>query len=514
MALIFDAIDTANEAIGGVTSTVQGAIGSVNGAIGSVTGLVDSTREAVGGAISSITNMGDIKSALTDAATGGLGSSNKSSNGDGTIPQTERAFTVRPRSTPATNAAAYTAERGPISSIKLITDKPKADVISGLGLNADSSAGRSVDYVVDSLLSENGWSDFLMTSVDVSFQEKVQVNEVFGDSEVVYYFGRSPVTFNLSGIIFDDVDNNWFYNFVTAYASVLRGTQMAKNYQLAKIMLPNMTIVGTITGMAYSQDSSRDTDIRFQMQFLAKSITPRPVLLPSELLSNDALKIDLADAILPTRFKEMAQINQIKSKIESARAYLGSTIGAAESAVSDFIGGVGQAVGDIVGEAREFFDSASNGLFSLAELRANIFSPVYGVLTTLTKVVQSITGDIASLLSPGTSFIGEILRDVRIISNEAIALTNAITDGIDSIVGSFESSGNDLRRTIQALKNAAGAISSTPENVTSILKRLSKSGRKKGYIAQLKNGRVPREKKALINSGSPYKPSDGAVINN
>lgn len=488
-------IDPITGAVKGVTDTVSGAVSSAK-----------SLREGIGGAVSEVESMLSIK---RDQSTG----DSKAGSGAGTIEQTERAFTIRPRSTPLTNEKAYTSERGPISSIKLITDKPKDQIISGLGISSDSSAGKSVDYVVDALTSESGWSDFLMTNVDVTMSEKVQINEVFGDSEVVYYFGRSPVQFNLSGLIFDDIDNNWFYNFVTAYATVLRGTQMAKNYQLAKIMLPNMTIIGTITGMAYSQDAARDTDIRFQMQILAKSVTPRPVLLPSELLANNALKINIKQAELPARFRERAEINSIKTKVEYARNYLGSTIGAAGSAVTDAINGFGASVSDIIGGAREFFDETSSGLFSVAELRANIFSPVYGVLTTLTKVVQSITGEITSLLSAGNP-LTDILRDVRSISNEAIALANAITGGVDDLVKSFEASSNDIRNTIRALKNAAGAISSTPENVSSILKRLSKTGKKKGYLAQLKSGKVSRSKKALINSGTPYRPSDGAVINN
>lgn len=468
--------------------------------------MANSIREAIGGASSEILSM-DVLKRTQDAG------NSVQSESEGLITQSERAFTIRPRSTPLTNALAYTNDRGPISSIRLITDKPKSEIVRGLGTSSDSSIGRATDYVVDSLLSESGWSDFLLTNVDVSLNEKVQVNEVFGDSEVVYYFGRSPITFNLSGIVFDDVDNNWFYNFVTAYASVLRGTQMAKNYQLAKINLPNMSIVGTITGMAYSQDSSRDTDIRFQMQILAKAVIPRPVLIPSELLTNNALKINIRQAELPARFRERAEINNIKRQVESASAYLGSTLGATGSYLSEAISGVGAAVSDIIGGAREFFEDASSGLFSIAELRANIFSPVYGVLTTLTKVVQSITGDITSLFNQ-VSPLRDILRDVRTISNEAIALANAITGGVNDIVRSAENTANDIRKTIRALRNAAGAISSTPENVSDILKRLTKAGRKKGYIAQLKSGSVSRTKRALINSGSTYRPSDGAVINN
>lgn len=485
---------------------------------------ISNLRDTVGGAVSYIgtakdTAAGMVKDPLgtltgNKEATGASGSS-----GSGTIPQSERAFTVRPRSTPIDNNNKYTANRGPIASIKLMTDKSSSEVLSAITSGNAPTSGQGLDSVANALLSDTGYTDFLLTNVDVAFNEKVQVNEVFGDSEVVYYFGRSPVQFNFSGLLFDDVDNNWFYRFMVAYWGILRGTQMAKNHQLAQINLPNMTIVGTITGISYQQDASRDTDIRFNMQFLAKSIVPRPVLLPSELLNNDALKLNIKQAELPARFQDVAAINNIKRNVESAKAYLGSTIGKADgflgdvaAGIDDFGGGVTAAIGGAVGAARDFFDSNVGGFLSVASLRANLIAPVYGVLTTLTKVVKSITGQVLSLFNTGSSFVGDILKDIRSISNEAISLVNAIEGGINDIVGSFEAGANDLRRTIQSIKNAVGAITRSPENISNIMKRLSKTGKKSGYIASLKSGRRSAARVALINSGSPYNSGTGATL--
>lgn len=468
-------------------------------------------REAVGGAVSAIDSASNLLKDVSNIPL--LGNKGLSlGSGDGKIEQTERAFTVRPRSTPISNSARYTADRGPFSSIKLISQTKSKQDILGDASGRDSASNQAVSEVLDALLSEGGYSDFLLTNVDASFNEKIQVNEVFGDSEVVYYFGRSPIQFNLSGVVFDDVDNNWFYKFVVSYFSLLRGTQMAKNYQLARINLPNMTLVGTIMGISYSQDASRDTDIRFTMQFLAKSITPRHSLVPSEMLTNDALKIDLENASSMERFTERAEINSLKTKINDAKAFLGSTIGAAGSKAEEIINGVGSTISGVIGEVRGFFSEATSGLLSIAELRANLIAPIYGVLTTLTKVVKSVTGDILSLINGPGAFVQGILKDVQSIANEAIALVNAIEGSIDSIIGAFEDSANDLRRTIQSIRNTAGAIARAPENISNIFKRLSRGGKKKGYIASLRSGRVSRAKQALINSGTAYTPSSGATL--
>lgn len=486
---------------------------------------VSSLRDTVGGAVSYIgtaadTAQGLVKDPLSTllgnkAAAAGVDDGYRSSSA-GAIEQTERAFTVRPRSTPLDNDGKYTADRGPIASIKLLTNQTSSEVISTVTGSNSSQSGQGIDTVVQSLTSDTGYTDFMLTNVDVAFNEKVQVNEVFGDSEVVYYFGRSPVQFNFSGILFDDVDNNWFYKFMVSYWSVLRGTQMAKNHHLCQINLPNMTLTGTISGMNYSQDSSRDTDIRFNFQFIAKSIVPRPVLLPSELLNNDALKLDLSN--LPGKFTDMASINSIKSAVDSAKGYLGSTVGKGSflgdigSSIESSALGLNNAISGAIGAAREFFESSTSGFLSVASLRANLIAPVYGVLTTLTKVVKSITGQVLSLFNGGSSVLGTVIRDVKSIANQAISLVNAVEGGVNSIVKLFEGSANDLRRAISSIKNAAGAITRSPENVSNIFKRLSKGGYKRGQISSLKSGRDNKARLALLNSGNPYKSSSGATL--
>lgn len=490
-------------------------------AVSDLAGTVNSARQAVGGAVSYIGTAKDTAAGLLSSV--GLNSNKNSSSGSdsisngGVIKQTERGLTVRPRSTPLNNLGRYTSDRGPIASIKLKSDRSNMEVMKDL---LEVNAGnQGLSEVADKLLSDSGYTDFLLTNIDVSFNEKVQINEVFGDSEVVYYFGRSPVTFNFSGVLFDDIDNNWFYKYMVAYHGVLRGTKVAQNHQLVQINLPNMTVIGTILGTSYSQDSSRDTDIHFSMQFLAKSIQPRPVLMPSELLNNAALKLNIAQAELPARFQNVASINNIKRGVDSARAYLGSTMGAssgflgdAAASIENFAGGVNSAVNGAINAARGFFDNSVGGFLSVASLRANIIAPIYGVLTTLTKVVKSITGSVLSLFNGGSSILGSILQDIKSISNEAIALVNAIEGGVDSLVSSFESGTNDIRRTIQALRNAAGAITSSPENIANILKRLSKGGAKSGHIASMKSGKVSRAKIALLNSGSRFNSGSGATL--
>ena len=98
-------------------------------------------------------------------------------------------------------------------------------------------------------------------------------------NEVIYYFGRQPLIFNLTGVLIDSADNNWFVDWVKLYSEFFRGTQTAKNYELIKIVLPNMIITGTISAFSWQQDSSRDTDIPFSntQQLFLQPGSDRPI---------------------------------------------------------------------------------------------------------------------------------------------------------------------------------------------------------------------------------------------
>lgn len=474
--------------------------------------LFDDVNKATRAGISGATSLIDTAKESLNRAQGNLMSSNREESAlkSGTILQEERLFTLRPRSTPLSNLNQYTTDRGPFASIKLITDRRKQDVLSQTAASLDRSTGQALDYVVERLLHEDGYSDSLLTGITTSLDEKVQINEVFGDAEVVYYFGKSPVVFNLEGILTDDVDNNWFYNFIVAYGTVLRGSQLARNYQLVQINLPNMVLVGSISGLRYRQDASRDIEVPFQMSVIVKSMTPRPVSIPTEILTSKAMTINMDKLDSASRFFEKIEINSLKRKFDTATAQLGSSLGNSE--VGKFFGGITDTVSGVMKDVGSFFEDATSGLFSIAELRANVFSPVYGVLTTLTKVVKSLTGDLSALLGGASNPLLSVLKDIRTISNEALALVNAVEDGFSSLVSDLEKSGNDIRNTIRALENTAGAISRAPEDLSNILKRVTKLGRKKGHIAMLKSGRVPRAKTALLNSGKAYSSESGAQI--
>lgn len=172
--------------------------------------------------------------------------------------QGEPLFTVRPRY--YENLRRGT--RGTRASFKLIQKRNFKRAKSGIS-----------DKINEQLFASGGktYADFLITSMSFGFAEKMQLTQVFGDHTVAYAFGASPVILNIQGVVTDDIDNDWFVKFIFLYKDFLRGTQMARNFDLAQLATHNAVYDGVIMSINMSQDSSNDTLVQFQMQFLVRS---------------------------------------------------------------------------------------------------------------------------------------------------------------------------------------------------------------------------------------------------
>lgn len=168
-------------------------------------------------------------------------------------------LTVRPRY--AYDQRKSSATRGRRARMRVIAP--------GLPKTIKGSGGVSSD--VYKKLVGNGLTSFLITNISYGFSEKTQINETFGDSITVMAFGASPVVLNISGVVTDDLDNDWFVRLIYAYKDYIRATKLAKNFQLVRLDMPNASFIGSVLNLNVSQESSNDAIVPFSMQFLVRS---------------------------------------------------------------------------------------------------------------------------------------------------------------------------------------------------------------------------------------------------
>lgn len=406
------------------------------------------------------------------------------------ITQTERLMLVRPRSDALGNAGRG-GDRGNRTRIKLLTSDAKKssdrakDEFGGL-----FSSTNSANYVMNRLLDStpgSGWADFLLQNVSVALNEKTQVTQTFGDTDVVYYFGKAPIIFNLAGLLIDDVDNQWFTTFLQTYANVLRGTRLAINYELVQVVFPNMIVTGSISGITINQDAARDTDIPFTMTLIAKSIVPVPLQVDSFFTNYMPNLIDFSAADSAMGFQTQKDINVLRTTYST-------------------IFGPGASLGSFGAS------SVGSGSTTLDAFRSSLFSPVYGILASLTRVIKSTTGDITKVISSFTNPVRTILRDIQGVATQAQALAKLIENSANQITRLPMGVIQEVNTTISVLKKTKGVISRVPETLSQSVARLVQSGNLKGSAAFLTGGSSKASKAALLNSGKAYTAQSGAKL--
>ena len=431
-------------------------------------------------------------------------------NNDGTIKQTERLLTARPRYAPMATSQAQVYDRsvgsrGTHAYIKLLTSSAQATAYTSSrgARGAESPELTGPGSFAASMVSSDsasGYDSFLVTRVSCQMQEKLQVTEVFGDGEVAYYFGRQPLMFSIGGVLIDSPDNSWFTDWLKMYSGFLRGSQLAQNHELLRLVLPNMVLTGTISATSWDQESSNDVGIQFSFQFLAKRVEPTAPVPQSVAYGELGNLIDFGKA---ASFVSQEKINSLKSQVasltsivkdpKSTTAQIGAALSGLGSGVGGSLGfqnttltGAAAAVKNWVGD-----NDFSKGLASAASLfktvsanlngiRTQLFSPIYGVLTSLTRLVRNTSGNVNTIFNSLFTPVRNILRDITNISNQAVALVNLVNNSIRGVGRNINrqigTSKEEFDRAMKAVGRAGGAIATSPMTALQSVQLMFRSG--------------------------------------
>lgn len=217
---------------------------------------------------------------------------------------------VRPRYV-ASQLDDNSAKRGERASIKILAPRETGYSYSNFSVVSEATKNK---------FDTEGFASFFMQNISAAYSEKTQVLQTFGGSDVVYYFGQAPVQINISGLLFDDITNQWFVEFCRAYQEIMRGTRLAQNQHLVDINTPSMRIVGSINSLSHNQDASRDTDIAFSISVHAQSVEYKTITfdgIASNATGEIVGKLNLPDPNEPTPTLTAKDINQAKEAVAS-----------------------------------------------------------------------------------------------------------------------------------------------------------------------------------------------------
>lgn len=434
----------------------------------------------------------------------------------------KRLFTSIPRSALAVttnsewsvkgpNPGGYISDRGKIASIRWLTSKKDLSVAASSAKGNRYQPGGDLQIDLDLLSSDysEGFDHFFLTGFSTTYSEKTQIHSTFGDNEIVYYFGRQPVVFNLEGILFDTLVDDWFSKFINLYWGYLRGSQLAKYFELVEITLPNMRIKGSILSLGHSQDSSIDQLVKFNMQFLAKEFIPIPISRTDTLEVLSAMQkyspISFSASKLGPIHAAMKKGATLKDSNKGVKG-----TGSASKPTYTTISNVLKNLPD-----PQVPDALKNVSSSIENFTSSVFSPVFSIVASIAQTVQTVTGTISASMKTITTPLSNLLATVRLVDNQVQQLVGLVEKDVADLVSIPSRLMGDLNHTLKDLKNTAGIISRLPESLSQVVTRSITSGiqSQASKSAVLSSGKKRvKSKGALLQSGKPYHPAKAYTL--
>ncbi len=140
-------------------------------------------------------------------------------------------------------------------------------------LSVVTSAGQKVALLNSSAQKYDDYGkasqthNFILQSVQFSRQERVQVQETFGDF-YTFFFGESPSVASLSGILFNTEDFNWKNEFLRNYDQYLRGTKCVETRSRVYLGFDDVVLEGYMLNVSIPQQSDAPYLVAFTCSFL------------------------------------------------------------------------------------------------------------------------------------------------------------------------------------------------------------------------------------------------------
>jgi len=117
-----------------------------------------------------------------------------------------------------------------------------------------------------------GYIDFFLAQVNESMNEKVQVSEVLSDAYVAYFYGGRGKVYQLSGMLLNTQQDNWYTAFYLLYEDLIRGTRTSESGAELTLVFDDRRVIGSFTSLNMNINSTTETAVPFNAQFLVRKV--------------------------------------------------------------------------------------------------------------------------------------------------------------------------------------------------------------------------------------------------
>lgn len=125
---------------------------------------------------------------------------------------------------------------------------------------------------VDKEMDGKAYVGFILTEVQESHNEKVELVSLPGDSFASYFYGGSPRQFNFSGVLLNTEQDKWRDSFEVLYEKYLRGSKSSRNFNIVQIRYGRRIVSGWLVSMSQQQSSQSDLYAQFAFSVLVSRI--------------------------------------------------------------------------------------------------------------------------------------------------------------------------------------------------------------------------------------------------
>lgn len=126
--------------------------------------------------------------------------------------------------------------------------------------------------VLDENVRDKAYVGFILTGVQESHNEKMELVPLPGDSFASYFYGANPRQFSFSGILLNTEQDQWRDSFEQLYEEHLRGSVSARNFSIVQVSYNGRIVSGWLTSLSQQLDSKNDLYAMFNFNILVSRI--------------------------------------------------------------------------------------------------------------------------------------------------------------------------------------------------------------------------------------------------
>jgi hypothetical protein len=125
---------------------------------------------------------------------------------------------------------------------------------------------------VDTKIKDGAYVGFILTEVQETHNEKVELVPLPGDTYASYFYGASPRQFNFNGVLLNTDQDQWRDSFEQLYEKYLRGSASSRNFNIVQIRYGGRIVSGWLLSMSQQLSSQSDLYAQFSFSVLVSRV--------------------------------------------------------------------------------------------------------------------------------------------------------------------------------------------------------------------------------------------------